>query len=38
MPMRRKGVKRTERAFMYGNEVRVVEEYKYLWCVVNEYH
>ena len=38
MHMRRKGVRRTEEKFYVGGEeVRVVEEYKYLGCVVNEH-
>ena len=36
--MRRKGVKRTvERFYVGGKEIGVVEEYKYLGSVVNEY-
>ena len=38
MHMRRKGVRRTDKKFyVRGEEVRVVEEYKYLGCVVNEH-
>ena len=38
MHVRRKGVKRTEEKFYVGgDEVKVVEEYKYLGCVVNEH-
>ena len=38
MHMRKKGVKRTDGKFhVSGEEVRVVEEYKYLGCVVNEH-
>ena len=38
MHMRRKGVKRTvERFYVGGKEIGVVEEYKYLGSVVNEY-
>ena len=38
MHMRRKGVRRTDKTFYVGGEeVRVVEEYKYLECVVNEH-
>ena len=36
--MRRKGVKRTEEKFYVGEEeIAVVEEYKYLGCVVDEH-
>ena len=35
--MRRKGVKRTEDKFYVGEEeIAIVEEYKYLGCVVDE--
>ena len=38
MYMRRKGVKRTEEKFYVGGEeIGIVEEYKYLGCVVNEH-
>ena len=38
MHVRRKGVKRTEvKFYVGGDEVKVVEEYKYLGCVVNEH-
>ena len=38
MHVRRKGAKRTkEKFFVGGDEVKVVEEYKYLRCVVNEH-
>ena len=38
MHMRRKGVKRTEEKFCEGEEeIAVVEEYKYLGCVVDEH-
>ena len=38
MHMRRKGVKRTEEKFYVGEEeIAVVEEYKYLGCVVDDY-
>ena len=38
MHVRKKGVKRTEVKFYVGSdEVKVVEEYKYLGCVVNEH-
>ena len=38
MHMRRKGVIRTdEKFYIGGEEVKVVEEYKYLGCVVNEH-
>ena len=37
MHMRRKGVKRTEEKFYVGEEITIVEEYKYLGCVVDEY-
>ena len=38
MHMRRKGVKRTvERFYVSGKEIGVVEEYRYLGSVVNEY-
>ncbi len=38
MHMRRKGVKRTEEKFCVGEEeIAVVEEYKYLGCVVDEH-
>ena len=38
MHVRRKGMKRTEEKFYVGgDEVKVVEEYKYLGCVVNEH-
>ena len=37
MHMRRKGVKRTEEKFYVGEEeIAIVEEYKYLGCVVDE--
>ena len=36
--MRRKGVKRTEEKFYVGEEmIAIVEEYKYLGCVVDEH-
>ena len=37
MHVRKKGVKRTEVKFYVGDEVKVVEEYKYLGCVVYEH-
>ena len=38
MPVRKKGTKRTEEKLYVGDdEVQVVEEYKYLGCVVNEH-
>ena len=38
MPVRKKGMKRTEEKLYVGDdEVQVVEEYKYLGCVVNEH-
>ena len=38
MHMRRKGIKRTEEKFCVGEEqIAVVEEYKYLGCVVDEH-
>ena len=38
MHVRKKGVKRTEvKFYVGGDEVKVVEEYKYLGCVVNEH-
>ena len=38
MQMRRKGVKRSDERFQVGGEeLNVVEEYKYLGCVVDEY-
>ena len=38
MHMSRKGVKRTVgRCHVGGKEIGVVEKYKYLWSVVNEY-
>ena len=38
MHMRRKGVKRTEEKFYVGEEeIAMVEEYKYLGCVVSEH-
>ena len=38
MYVRRKGVKRTEeKLHVGGDEVEVVEEYKYLECVVNKH-
>ena len=36
--MRRKGIKRTEDKFYVGEEeISIVEEYKYLGCVVDEH-
>ena len=38
MYTRRKGVKRSDERFQVsGEEIKVVEEYKYLGCVVAEY-
>ena len=38
MHMRKKGVKRSDGGFLVGGEViKVVEEYKYLGCVVDEH-
>ena len=38
MYMRRKGVKRTENKFYMGEEeIAIVEEYKYLGCIVDEH-
>ena len=38
MHLRRKGVKRSEERFhVRGEEIKVMEEYKYLGCVVDEY-
>ena len=37
MHMRRRGVKRTgEKFYVDSKEIKVVEEYKYLGCVINE--
>ena len=36
--MRRKGAKRTEEMFYVGEEeIAIVEEYKYLGCIVDEH-
>ena len=36
--MRRKGVKRSDKRFhVRGKEIKVMEGYKYLGCVVDEY-
>ena len=38
MYLRRKGVKRSdERCYVGVKEIKVMEEYKYLGCVVDEY-
>ena len=38
MHLRRKGVKRSDKRFhVGGEEIKVIEEYKYLGCVVDEY-
>ena len=38
MHLRRKGVKRSDERFhVGGEEIKVMEEYKYLGCVVDEY-
>ena len=38
MHLRRKGVKRSDEVFhVGGEEIKVMEEYKYLGCVVHEY-
>ena len=38
MHLSRKGVKRSDKRFhVGGEEIKVMEEYKYLGCVVDEY-